>query len=156
MIRSVGAILFVTVCCAGTLDCAQPEETSVCALTSDPSAYSGKMVLVRANVVTDYHGSFLADRRCKKLILLVLPEGSTMAPKIELRSDEAYRQFDSALHVYRPGTAKPKWHIQAQFTGRFEYLVPPQAGGEGRERAPAPLGAQWQLVLQSVSRVRLR
>ena len=70
MTGSVGTTLFVMMSCVGTLSSAEPQETTVCALTSDPAAHSGKTVSVRANVVTDYRGAFLADNGCKKMILL--------------------------------------------------------------------------------------
>lgn len=139
-----------------TARAAEPEDTTICALTSTPAAHSGKMVTVRATVVTDYHGKFLQERRCKKLLLLVLPEGSAMAPAVELKADSVYKRFEEALHDYRPGSAQPKKRVEARFTGRFEYLPLVEAGRGSKASVPAPLGAQWQLVLQSVSALRLR
>jgi hypothetical protein len=131
-----------------------PQNTGICELTSSPAKYSGMTVTVWASVVKEYHGTFLVDHRCRKSIPLVIPEGSAMAPRVELKRDEAYAQFDKALHDYRPGTARLiRRRIKARFTGRFEYL-PTLRSGDSEPKAP--LGAQWLLVLESVSSVRLR
>lgn len=148
-------IAFVLACSIAGARSAEVRSVNVCSLTSDPATYSGQMVSVRAYLVTDYHGTFIGDRKCKKLILLVLPEGASLAPKISLKEDDAYKRFDEALHDYRPGTSQPRKRIEARFTGRFEYLVQREGSTRFPESVRSPLGAHWQLVLESVSGVRL-
>ena len=124
-------------------------DAAVCALTAEPGLYSGKTAAVTAYAISDYHGTFLRDPKCKKLILLVLPEGAASPPIVTLKRDDVYRRFDAALHDYEPGRSQSRKRVEARFTGRFEY----QNESEG---ARSPLGAQWQLVLESVSMLRLR
>ena len=143
-VRSGSCLLLV--CLASCACIAQTPVTALCTLTSNAAAYSGKTVSVKAYVVVDYHGTFLADQRCKKMIPLVLPEGSDRLPRISLVEDEAYKHFDELVHDYRPGTTQPKGRVEAQFEGRFELLS---------QQSDSRL-ARWQLVLQRVSSVRVR
>jgi len=132
--------------------------TTVCALTTNPLKFSGKTVSLRAYVIVDYHGMFLAVRKCKKMLPLVLPEGSQRTPQLTLSNDDSYKLFDAALHDYRPGTLQPKRSVEATFEGRFEYIFEVKDGKEVRvAKGLGPSGsAQWQFVLQRVSGVELK
>ncbi len=128
--------------------------TTVCAVTSNPKAHSGKTVSVWAHVVVDYHGTFIAQRGCKKMLPLVLPEGSVQNRRVEVRADETYERFKRALYDYRPGTSELRKRIEARFEGRFE-LIPEDSQGVLGPPGPA-LGARWQFVLERVSDVLLK
>lgn len=92
-----------SVATAGT---AEAGDTTICSLTSAPAAYSGKMVSVLATVTSDYHGTFLQERRCKEFLLLVQSGRSAMTPAIRLKTDTAYKRFEAALHDYPAGSTR--------------------------------------------------
>ena len=125
-------------------------ELTVCSLLQDAAAYSGKLVSVRANVIMDYHGSFLNDETCQRAIPLVLPEASTQTPSLTLVKDDVYQRFDAALHDFDIDTGQPKRRIRAVFRARFEFLSGDGPNGRG------PLGVRWQLVLVTVSNLVLQ
>ncbi len=134
---------------------AQVPRAGVCEITRKPVLYSGRVLSVRAYVIVDYHGVFLADPRCKKTLPLILPEGSGRPDELPLRADEAYKQFDAVLQEYGPGGARSRGKLEATFEGRFDYVFQLKDGK--RVRVVDGFGPtrtmRWQFVLNRVSNV---
>jgi hypothetical protein len=136
--------------------------TSLCEVVSNPAAFSGDIVSIRAYASWDYHGEFVEDRACHAFMRIVSPEGSVMTPPIKLLEDEAYRMFRDSLNSQPPGVVQPESKLEATFTGRFEYPVEqrepiplPEPGETIEIEGSNPMIAPYQLVIQRVSAVVL-
>lgn len=93
--------------------------TTICTLSHHPDTYSGKMVRVRAYLLSDrLHGAALADASCKNAgIALDFNDGTSH--KVKLVKDDDYRQFDG-LYARVVDLNRKHKRIYATFEGLFE------------------------------------
>jgi len=141
--------------------------TTICKISSKPSAYDGKLVRIRAVYVGSFEGSYLEDPTCGKSVWFTTPEGNQNVAAIvvhtpnpvvpdasfRLAKDKEYDKF-TKLAYSTVENLKPKYQVTATFTGRIDRCKDFKLDKNGFGSGFGQMGqSEFQLVLRSVSDV---
>jgi hypothetical protein len=147
---------------------AKPVPTSVCEIARSPASFDGKLVRLRATVVSGFEAFGIDDPNNKKcgMIWLSYPGGGPVAstsfgpatpnlqrPPVRLKNDRQLKRFQELLdaHMYPRSRGTDcigcgRYNVTATFTGRLDYA--------GKGHGFGHLNAyKTRLVLESVSNV---
>jgi hypothetical protein len=169
-IRAVVAISLVVVG-FGQVKTNAPIKTTLCDLVKKPERFNGKMVQVRAVVVTGFEASLLRDESCSADIWLAAgfpvnltqPGGGRKPsrPPITLKKDSDYQKMAEFLSKNytnsdnKPCMYCPLYTVTVNAAGRFDHID--KLNTDPKDRRYVGFGHmngyESQLVLQSVSDV---
>ena len=177
---TVIAVAIMTGAALGQVKSDQPIKTTLCELVKEPKHFDGKMVQIRAAILTGVdlpnddsrpvsELSLLSDNRCAERIWFArtdIMNGQLTSPtgsSIVVRQDDEYRKmndFSSRSYVPKNGPPVavfincPLFLVISTVTGRFDYI---KKAVQEHSRIVSGFGTlnsyDSQLVLQSVSDV---
>jgi hypothetical protein len=171
-LRSILWVLALGICSLRGSAAAEPIETTVCKLVQDPTAFSGKIVRIRAQVSTGFEVAVIlaeCDHR-GAAIALYYPDlvRDSDRPDFSLLKDENFKQFEQVLSRFAwgpqigPSSKLPEGRVFATLVGRFDgpdKLTVTDSSGKtvvrrGYGFTPSAL-YQTRLILRSVSDVTI-
>jgi len=171
-LRSILWVMALGVCSLRASAAAEPIETTVCELVRNPTAFSGKMVRIRAQVSTGFEVAVILAECDHKgaAMALYYPDlvRDSDRPDFSLLKDENFKQFDQALSKFAwglqigPSSKLPEGRVFATLVGRFDgpdrLTVTDNTGKtvvrKGYGFTPSTL-YQTRLILKSVSDVTI-
>ncbi len=142
-------------------------DTTICKISSKPSAYDGKLVRIRAVYAGSFEGSYLGDHTCGKSVWFTIPEGNANVaaivvhaphPKVpdvafQLFKDKEYYKFTKLAYA-TVENLQPEYQVTATFTGRIDRCKDFKLDEKGFGNGFGQMGqSEFQLVLRSVSDV---
>ena len=148
----------------GTLD------SNVCDIAAKPQDFDGKLVRLRARIISGFEVFAVedADKRCKDTLWLTYAGGGPVAsvslgtntppvqrPPVVLREDGQFKLFEKCLNAEMHPTSEGsicvacrRYEVIATLTGRVDFA------GEGRAGFGHMNGWKAQFVLQGVTEVK--
>ncbi len=169
----IGMPLVVLLTCQQVMLAQSPKPALVvsgsCKIYSNPSAYDGVMVRIRAVYSGSFEGSYLSDIKCfDKSLWFTAPEGiASMAaanlggrsypkvaePDFTLVKDKEYEKFTRFAYA-TVENLEPAYRVTATFTGRLDRCRDFRLGKNWVGNGFGQMGqSEYQLVLKSVSEI---